>query len=1172
MANFESTIKLGYYPFEDPHVDILMEKLRFPDSPFRAIDATAGDGQAITRMLAGTKADIYANEIEGTRYEGLLDRLDIDHATNADMFDLDIAPKSAQFVFANPPFNQSMGKSKERTEVHMTDFQWRWLEVGGVMVIVSYLHHITAPFAKAICQNAVDVQIYTFEDKHLDQYQYSVILARKHHEVTADADYRAQQLYTQVKRNRVPTLDTAQPYCIPPIRTTKDFFFTTKELNVPQLESFVAKSGPHTTRDFNLQNRKPNYSNIMRPAINMTFHRMVDAIAGGALDGMEFTIGERKCIIGAVQELVDILVDHDEDDETITDEYLQSWVSTTYAYFDDGKYLELDNEQLGEFIKENEDQFNKVLAERLKPRYDINSKIKDDPFKQEIFPILMKQKIKAQFPLYPAQIQVTAAGIKTLDETGRVLINGATGTGKTSIANGIIEAYFQRGLIPEGKIITIITPAHVVGKFAREIRQQLPSAEVCELSLKESEYGQVRRIDPIKKLNKFMKSVEANPKRLNVLVIARNDAKYGELRSKGLLKRKRYLKREDGTIESYTIFVNPVTGHELLQEKSGEIVPISPEATLKRKHFNHEHQLIGFKNDESGQRVAVYDFDKPLDKKLTALSGASRTINLPKEGNGRVHQVGAEWWSLQADEPIVDLWLSKQGIRSESTPRVPFWQIIQRKYADKIFMLISDEVHEENDPSSDISQNLLHLAPLADKLVGLTATITNGYADSMRLIATLFMPHLMKEYPYGEVGSIEWTKAMGVIKKILKEQKNIEVGGYSGAKRIKPRVSASPGVSVKMNMLLSEFVIGLEIDDMGKYMVPLTEKVLRVEMDSAHANLVNKALDETTAYLDACNDDKDYTYSGPHYQFNLRFSDQVFVDDKWSKHTVKDRDEDGNVLSSHVVSVFENTFPHIAMNGKEKLAIELVKEALPKGHGVGFYVQSSGGDNTISKRLKQHIEENVPDAKVCILESTVDTIQREQWLDRHVSRGYNVLITNPMIVETGLDLLYFNELYFVEPEHRLRTLEQAAGRSYRLPQTRPCTVGYMAYKDTVQESAIQLMMAKKEASAICRGRASSSKSLNLSSSLQSAIQKLERAGGFSQVELDETMSRINDREDTSSRWDFEGHDFQSPYTEHVKPKVKFESFKTEKPVKKVFKVDRIKEMSNGVQIKQYAMF
>ena len=130
------------------------------------------------------------------------------------------------------------------------------------------------------------------------------------------------------------------------------------------------------------------------------------------------------------------------------------------------------------------------------------------------------------------------------------------------MANGIIEAYHQRGLIPEGKIITIITPAHVVGKFAREIRQQLPSAEVCELSLKESEYGQVRRIDPIKKLNKFMKSVEANPKRLNVLVIARNDAKYGELRSKGLLERKRYLKREDGTIESYTIFVNPVTGHE----------------------------------------------------------------------------------------------------------------------------------------------------------------------------------------------------------------------------------------------------------------------------------------------------------------------------------------------------------------------------------------------------------------------------------------------------------------------------------------------------------------------------------------------------------------------------------------------------------------------------------
>jgi hypothetical protein len=84
---------------------------------------------------------------------------------------------------------------------------------------------------------------------------------------------------------------------------------------------------------------------------------------------------------------------------------------------------------------------------------------------------------------------------------------------------------------------------------------------------------------------------------------------------------------------------------------------------------------------------------------------------------------------------------------------------------------------------------------------------------------------------------------------------------------------------------------------------------------------------------------------------------------------------------------------------------------------------------------------------------------------------------------------------------------------------------------------------------------------------------LERAGGFSQVELDETMSRINDREDTSSRWDIEHHDFVSPYTEHVKPKVKFESFKTQKVVtQKVFKKASVKKMHDGTQFSQMAMF
>jgi len=80
-----------------------------------------------------------------------------------------------------------------------------------------------------------------------------------------------------------------------------------------------------------------------------------------------------------------------------------------------------------------------------------------------------------------------------------------------------------------------------------------------------------------------------------------------------------------------------------------------------------------------------------------------------------------------------------------------------------------------------------------------------------------------------------------------------------------------------------------------------------------------------------------------------------------------------------------------------------------------------------------------------------------------------VLLCNPRLVETGLDLLDFPTMIFYEIEYSLYTLMQAARRSWRLGQTRPVEVYWPCYKDTMEHRAVALIGRKVAAASLVYG-------------------------------------------------------------------------------------------------------
>jgi hypothetical protein len=86
-----------------------------------------------------------------------------------------------------------------------------------------------------------------------------------------------------------------------------------------------------------------------------------------------------------------------------------------------------------------------------------------------------------------------------------------------------------------------------------------------------------------------------------------------------------------------------------------------------------------------------------------------------------------------------------------------------------------------------------------------------------------------------------------------------------------------------------------------------------------------------------------------------------------------------------------------------------------------------------------------------------------------VRDGVDVLVTNPRLVQTGLDLIDFPSVVWVEIDYSVYVLRQASRRSWRIGQRHPVEVTFLTYAGTLQAEALGLVAAKTRASLMVEG-------------------------------------------------------------------------------------------------------
>ena len=151
---------------------------------------------------------------------------------------------------------------------------------------------------------------------------------------------------------------------------------------------------------------------------------------------------------------------------------------------------------------------------------------------------------------------------------------------------------------------------------------------------------------------------------------------------------------------------------------------------------------------------------------------------------------------------------------------------------------------------------------------------------------------------------------------------------------------------------------------------------------------------------------------------------------------------------------------------KDKKVLEIVERKIAAGERVLIYTNWTRLDT--QSRLHGLLLER--GWRAAVLPAKVKPAQREAWVDARLGEGLQVLICNPSLVETGLDLNAFTTLIFYDTGYKLFTLRQASRRSWRINQTAPRVEVYLLYyQSTMQHKAIKLMASKLAAAGMIEG-------------------------------------------------------------------------------------------------------
>ncbi|HBM67073.1 MAG TPA: DEAD/DEAH box helicase [Pseudomonas sp.] len=650
--------------------------------------------------------------------------------------------------------------------------------------------------------------------------------------------------------------------------------------------------------------------------------------------------------------------------------------------------------------------------------------------------------------LFPAQADVVHAVAELLIDRGEraAIVNGEMGCGKTTV--GIASAAV---LNAEGYRRTLVLcPPHLVYKWRREIQETVAGAKVWVLN----------GPDTLVKLLKLREQLGVSPQGQEFFVLGRVRMRMG-FHWKPVFTRHRTRHGDVGAC--------PDCGQVITDLDGEPINPIELEAEEYRRKCSQcaapLWTLIRPRRlSASDQSSAVLKALKRIptigevtaqklmqtfgDAFLASMLGDNihEFINL-MDGNGELVFSDRQAQRMERAMANMEFGFGEGGYQPS--------EFIKRYLPQGTFdLLIADEAHEYKNGGSAQGQAMGVLAAKARKTLLLTGTLMGGYGDDLFHLLFRALPGRMIEDGYRPTKSGSMTSAAmafmrdhGVLKDIYSESMGTAHKTAKGSK-VTVRTVKAPGFGPKgVLRCILPFTIFLKLKDIGgNVLPPYDEEFREVAMDTAQASAYRELEARLSAALKQALAKRDTTLLGVVLNVLLAWPDCCF-----RPETVK------HPRTRELLAFVAAQFNELEVMPKERELIEICRQEKAEGRKTLVYSVYTGTRDTTS-RLKLLLEQE--GFKVAVLRASVDASRREDWIAEQLDRGIDVLISNPELVKTGLDLLEFPTIVFMQSGYNVYSLQQAARRSWRIGQKLAVKVIYLGYAATSQMTCLALMARK----------------------------------------------------------------------------------------------------------------
>lgn len=394
------------------------------------------------------------------------------------------------------------------------------------------------------------------------------------------------------------------------------------------------------------------------------------------------------------------------------------------------------------------------------------------------------------------------------------------------------------------------------------------------------------------------------------------------------------------------------------------------------------------------------------------------------------------------------LW-SSVPLNEKGTCRWPLARHINRRYARR-YALIIDEAHQHAKAESDQARAVHMLAAATDKLLAMTGTLYGGRASSIFHLLYRIDDQFRRAYKHTECA--KFVQHHGLFETVYDERERTSVYNYNKG-RSGGRIREIPGMSPAMIPILLPFTIFVKLKDLQLELPPYSEQVELVEHDKrVEAEARSLAEGVKTALK------KHPQVLGQYLMACLGYPDRP--DQAECIIAPSTEDDPGGAVLGEARAFPSQVWP------KDLRVVEICKEEKAAGRQcLVFFSQTERRD--ARGRVREALE--AAGLKVVVLNSNIAPEKREQWLRDAVAKGFDVMLTNGRLVETGMDLLFANTIIQYGTEYSIATLRQSIRRSWRLGQIKPVRVIFMAYSHTMQATAINLIARKMRAAEMVDG-------------------------------------------------------------------------------------------------------